>query len=103
MDKIALDFGFIKIYWYSLFVLAGFIVGGIMVFLEAKRQKIKEDVISDLIFYTVLVGLLGARVYYVLFNLSYYLAHPLEIVAIWKGGLAIHGGILASLIFIVYY
>ena len=51
----------------------------------------------------VLVGLLGARVYYVLFYLSYYLAHPLEIVAIWKGGLAIHGGILASLIFIVYY
>ena len=54
-------------------------------------------------FYALIFGILGARTYYVLFNLDYYLSNPLEIIQIWKGGLAIHGGILAGLMVIIYY
>ncbi len=103
MDKIALDLGFIKIYWYSLFIFIGFLVGFSVIFIESKKQKLQEDFIIDLSFYSVILGLLGARIYYVLFNLSYYINNPLEIFAIWKGGLAIHGGILAALIFVIIY
>ena len=103
MDKVALDLGFIQIYWYSLAIFCGFLVGSILIFIEAKKQKLAEDFITNLIFYSIIFGLLGARLYYVLFNLSYYLEKPLKIFAVWEGGLAIHGGIFATLIFIIYY
>ena len=57
----------------------------------------------NLIFYTVIFGLIGARLYYVCFNLDYYLKYPLEILEIWNGGLAIHGGIIAGLLCIFIY
>lgn len=103
MDKVALDLGFIKIYWYSLTILCGFLVGSTLVYLEAKKQGLSKDFIIDLVFYSLLFGLLGARAYYVLFNLSYYLSNPLKIFAVWEGGLAIHGGILAALLFLTFY
>ena len=103
MDKIALDLGFIQIYWYSIAIFCGFLVGSILIFREAKKQKLAEDFITNLIFYSIIFGLLGARLYYVLFNLSYYLENPLKILAVWEGGLAIHGGLLVALIFLIYY
>ena len=51
----------------------------------------------------IVFGIIGARLYYVLFNLDYYLSKPLEIFMVWNGGLAIHGGIFAALIFIMIY
>ncbi len=103
MDKVALDLGFIQIYWYSIAIFCGFLVGSFFVYQEAKRQKLNEDFIINLIFYSIIIGLIGARVYYVLFNLSYYLANPSKIIAVWEGGLAIHGGLCATLIFMIYY
>ncbi len=105
MDKIALDLGFIQIYWYSIFILIGVFVGSTIIYREIKRQKINEAFFINLIFYTVIFGLIGARLYYVLFSadLNQYLANPISILEIWKGGLAIHGGILFGLIFIIFY
>ena len=54
-------------------------------------------------FYAILFGFLGARIYYVLFNLDFYLANPIEIIKIWNGGLAIHGGIIGAVIAIYVY
>ena len=54
-------------------------------------------------FYTIIFAFLGARIYYVLFNLSYYLSKPIEILYIWHGGLAIHGGIIGGLLYLLYY
>lgn len=103
MDRIALDLGFIQIYWYSLFIFFGILVGTFVILKECKRQNINEDFIVNLIFYTVIFGLIGARLYYVCFNLDYYLKYPLEILEIWNGGLAIHGGIIAGLLCIFIY
>ena len=94
--------GQIKIYYYSICILIGISIGIFFLFKEAKKQKIDQDKLGDLLFYTILFGILGARIYYVLFNLSYYIKNPLEIIAIWHGGLAIHGGIIAGLITIIY-
>ncbi len=103
MDKIALDLGFIQIYWYSIFIFLGFLIGSSIFYFEAKKQKLSEELITNLIFYIVIFSLLGARLYYVIFNLSYYLSNPLKIFAVWEGGLAIHGGIVAALFFLIYY
>ena len=103
MDKVALDLGPIQIYWYSIFIFIGMLVACFVIYKEAKTRQINEDFLVNLTFNTIIIGIIGARVYYVIFNLSYYLNHPLEILQIWNGGLAIHGGIIAGLLFIIYY
>ncbi len=103
MDKVALDLGPIQIYWYSIFIFLGMLVACIIIYKEAKKRGIDEDFLVNLTFDTIIIGIIGARVYYVIFNLPYYLNNPLEILQIWNGGLAIHGGILAGLLFIIYY
>ncbi len=103
MDRVAVDLGPIQIYWYSIFIFIGLLVASILIFKEARRRNIDEDFLVNLIFNTIIIGLIGARLYYVLFNLPYYIANPIEIFAIWNGGLAIHGGIFAALIFIIIY
>ena len=103
MNRIVLDLGFIQIYWYSIFILLGVIVGSVFVYREAKKQGLSTDQLVDLIFYTMIIAIIGARVYYVAFNLDYYLANPLSIFEIWNGGLAIHGGIISGFLFLVFY
>lgn len=103
MDRIALDLGFIQIYWYSIFIFLGVFFASFIILREAKKHNINEDFIVNLIFYGVIFGLLGARLYYVIFNLDYYLKYPLEILEVWNGGLAIHGGILFGLLTVLIY
>lgn len=101
MNSVFFDFGFIKIYWYSIFIFLGFLIGGTMVLKEARRFKIPDEFTTNLFFYVFLVGMIGARLYYVVFNLDYYAANPIDIFKIWEGGLAIHGGILAGLLTVI--
>lgn len=70
---------------------------------EAKKWKISEDFMINLFFYVIILSLVGARAYYVAFNWDYYSNNPSEILQVWKGGLAIHGGILFALPFIIFY
>lgn len=103
MDRVALDLGIIQIYWYSTFIFLAMIIGCFVIFKEAKKKQIDEEFLINLSFNSIIIGILGARLYYVIFNLSYYLQNPIEILEIWNGGLAIHGGIIAAFIFIYYY
>lgn len=103
MEKVALDLGPIQIYWYSIFIFIGMLVACFLIYKEAKKRGIDEEFLVNLTFNTIIIGIIGARLYYVLFNFSYYLDNPVEIFQIWNGGLAIHGGIIAGLLFIIYY
>lgn len=103
MDKVALDLGVVQIYWYSIFIFLGMLVACFIIYKESKKRGIEEDFLVNLAFNAIILGIIGARLYYVLFNLPYYLDNPLEILEIWNGGLAIHGGIIAGLLFIIYY
>ena len=103
MDKVALDLGVVQIYWYSILIFLGMLVACFVIYKESKKRGIDEDFLVNLTFNTIILGIIGARLYYVLFNLPYYLENPLEILEIWNGGLAIHGGIIAGLLFIIYY
>lgn len=103
MDKVALDLGPIQIYWYSIFIFLGMLVACFVIYKEAKKRGIDDDFLVNLTFDTIIIGIIGARIYYVIFNLPYYLQNPIEMLEIWNGGLAIHGGIIAGLLFIIYY
>ncbi len=103
MNSTLLDLGFFQIKWYSFFILVAILTAYIIIRKESKKEKLNEDFISNLFFYGVLIGILGARLYYVLFNFNYYISNPIEILMIWNGGLAIHGGIIATLIFVIIY
>ena len=103
MNSTLLDLGFFSIKWYSFFIFIGIITALFVIIKEYIKKDSNKDNLIDILFYGILIGILGARIYYVLFNIDYYISSPLEIFEIWNGGLAIHGGIIAALIFVFIY
>jgi phosphatidylglycerol:prolipoprotein diacylglycerol transferase len=91
--------GPVDIRFYGLMYVIAIVVGIILLRREIPRKRISmtwDDIIS-LAFWTVVGGIVGARLYYVIFMWnSFYAQNPLEIFAIWHGGLAIHGGIIGG-------
>lgn len=94
--------GPITIRWYGLLFAMSFIVGYQIMVIIFKRENKSDHDLNDLVWYMILGTVLGARLGHCLFyNPDYYLSHPLEILQIWKGGLASHGagiGIITALI-----
>lgn len=103
MSRVAFDFGIIQIYWYSIMILLGVFAAASVVVKEAKRIGLNEDEMLDMLMNTVIAGIIGARLYYVIFNLSNFRSNLLEIFEVWNGGLAIHGGILFGIAYIFIY
>jgi len=103
MNPILINLGFIQIRWYSFLILLAFIIGYFLVINRCNKKGISKIIISDMCFYLVIFCILGARLYYCLFNLDYYSKNIFDIFKIWEGGLAIHGGIIAGIIFIYFY
>ena len=103
MDAIFLDLGIIQIYWYSVFIFIALLVGGTLALKEAKKFQIPEDFMINMFFYLVPIAIIGARLYFVLFHLDYYSNNISDIFKIWEGGLAIHGGVIAGLLWILFY
>lgn len=99
----AINIGPISITLYSLCILTGIILASIIICREAKKCNVLISFITNLIFWVIIYGIIGARLYYVIFNLDYYKLNPIEIIKVWNGGLAIHGGIIAGIITIYFY
>lgn len=95
--------GFFSVHLYSICLMIAVIVGYTIIVRESVKRGFDKDDISDLMFYAILFGIIGARIYYCLFNLDYYLINPISIFKVWEGGLAIHGGIIAGYITILVY
>lgn len=103
MNPVAFSaFGF-EVRWYSIFILIGVLFAFFSIMREAKKFKISSDFIFNMFFWTIIIGIIGARLYFVLFNWSWYGSHINEIWQIWRGGLAIHGGIIFGLLTINLY
>lgn len=97
MDPIAFELGPIKVAWYGIIIVIGMMLAIYLTIKEGEKRGLTEDFIIDTTFWILPLGILGARLYYVLFELGYYLNNPGQIFAIWEGGLAIYGGIIAGL------
>ena len=93
-----IDLGIITIHWYSILIFIAILLGSNLAIKEAKRHGYNEDFMVNLLFLGVIFGIVGARVYYVIFNFDYYKDNLIEMFKVWNGGLAIHGGIIAGLI-----
>lgn len=102
-EAIMFDLGFATIYWYGFFVVLAMTAAIFMALKGAKWHGIKKDDILDLSFFLIIFGIIGARLYDVLLEWPYYLEHPLQIIMVHQGGLAIHGGILAGLLVIFFW
>lgn len=87
-----------EIKWYGVFIAIGYLLALFFCTRLAKKAKINVDALYDVIIFGTIGGIVGARAYYVLFNLDYYLANPSSILAINEGGLAIYGGIIGGLL-----
>ena len=103
MSRVAFKILDFNIYWYSIFILIGVISAYFLIINESKKHNINKNDMTDIIFYTLIVGILGARLYYVIFNLDYYISNLDEIIKTYNGGLAIHGGLIFGIIFLYYY
>ena len=88
------------VYWYGLIITVGIILGVIYAFFRAKQSGIKADDMYDYSIFTIVFGIIGARLYYVLANLDTYRSFK-DIIAVWNGGLAIYGGIIGAIAAIV--
>jgi phosphatidylglycerol:prolipoprotein diacylglycerol transferase len=100
---IAIQIGPLAVRWYGLMIATGVMLGTTLAHREAIRRGQDPDKLLNLIVVSVLTALVGARAYYVLFNWDYYGGQPAKIVAIWEGGLAIHGGLLAGAVATILY
>ena len=102
MNPVLVNIGPISIRWYSILILLAFTIGYILVIKQVEKRGINKKIVNDICFNLVIISIIGARIYYCLFNLDYYSEYPMDILKIWEGGLAIHGGILAGLIYFIY-
>lgn len=96
IDPVAFRLGGLEVRWYGLIIGIAIFLGVTLAEREANRKGYPEDFILDLVFWAIPIGFLGARLYYILFEWPFYMAHPSEILKIWHGGLAIYGGLIAG-------
>lgn len=97
-----IQIGFLQIHLYSICICLAMIIGIFLLLRESKKFNIPENFIIDLSLGTIISAIIGARIYYVLFNLQYY-SNIIDIFKVWEGGLAIHGGIIGGIIFLIFY
>ena len=102
MNRVFLNIGPITIYWYSLTMMTAVLIGIFLAIREAKKVGLKSY-LEDLLFYIVLFGITGARLYYIIFQFDSYRDDLLSIFKIWEGGLAIYGAVIAGFLTIVWY
>ncbi len=93
---ILFEIGPIAIRWYGFLIASAVLIGVILSQYLAKRRHVNPDLLGDLAIWMVLAAIPCARIYYVLFQWQEYAQRPGDILAIWKGGIAIHGAILGG-------
>ena len=99
IDPVIFRIGPLAMRWYGLMYILGFVSSYLLVLYQVKKKSLTYDraKIDDLFFYLILGLIIGARLGYVLFyNLSSYIENPLEIFAIWSGGMSFHGGLIGA-------
>lgn len=98
INKIAFELGPLMIRWYAVLIVGGAGIGVWLAYKEAPYRHLTGEDIIDFVIWAVPSGLVGARLYYVIFNWSYYSKYPNEIIALWDGGGAIYGSLIAGTI-----
>lgn len=103
INPIAFQIGGLSVRWYGLLIVIGILLALAVANHNCKKYKVDTEHVLNIVLIIVPVGLICARLYYVIFNWSTYAANPSEIIAVWHGGLAIHGGIIGGALAMLIY
>ena len=98
INNIAFSIFGIDIYWYAVLIVGAMIAGIIILKLRDGLYVIKFETVIDLVLYLIPISIISARLYYVLFDLDFFLKEPMQIFNIRTGGMAIYGGIIGGAI-----
>ena len=103
INPIAMTIFGLNIHWYGIIIVFAILIGLAFAKHDDGLHGIKFDDVFDFILRAIFVGIICARLYYVLFNLDYYIQYPSETFKIWNGGLAIYGGIIGGVISAAFF
>ncbi len=103
VNRVAFEIFGIAIYWYAIIIISGVVIAMWLSSREAVRAGLLADDVSDFMLAALPLSFVGARLYYVLFNLEMYANDPLQIFNLRSGGLAIYGGLIAGGIWLYFY
>lgn len=104
IDPVLLDFGFLKIRWYGVLFALGFVGSFLTLQWMYQRENKNVEELDTLLWYMVIATVVGARLGHTLiYDPTYYLAHPAKILAIWEGGLASHGATMGIILALYLY
>ena len=105
IDPVLLSLGPFQIRYYGLFYVIAFVMAYFIINHLAKKRELSldKDDVADYLLYIIVGTIIGARAFYVIFNLPFYLSNPFQIIAIWNGGLAFHGGFIGAAIAAYYF
>ena len=103
MHPLICKIGPLTVYSYGVMLTVAVLVCSLLLTREAKRLGLSADIVLDLIFWIVVGGILGARLFYIALNLEFYLEDPWEIIMLQHGGLAFQGGLLGGILSGLYF
>ncbi|HEJ8180888.1 TPA: prolipoprotein diacylglyceryl transferase [Staphylococcus aureus] len=98
IDSVAFNLGPLSVRWYGIIIAVGILLGYFVAQRALVKAGLHKDTLVDIIFYSALFGFIVARIYFVIFQWPYYAENPGEIIKIWHGGIAIHGGLIGGFI-----
>ncbi len=98
INRVAFSIGSIDIYWYAVIIATGFCLALLFLFKNVKRFGLDGDRAIDIVFFAMIFGIIGARLYFVAFQWESYASNPIEILNIRGGGLGFYGGIIGGII-----
>ncbi|HDR3142612.1 TPA: prolipoprotein diacylglyceryl transferase [Staphylococcus aureus] len=98
IDPVAFNLGPLSVRWYGIIITVGILLGYFVAQRALVKAGLHKDTLVDIIFYSALFGFIAARIYFVIFQWPYYAENPGEIIKIWHGGIAIHGGLIGGFI-----
>lgn len=96
IDPVAFNLGPLSVRWYGIIIAVGILLGYFVAQRALVKARLHKDTLVDIIFYSALFGFIAARIYFVIFQWPYYAENPSEIIKIWHGGIAIHGGLIGG-------
>lgn len=103
LNPIAFQIGDLEVHWYGIIIASAVVLAVFLAVREGARRGLNEDVFYDLILWAIPISIITARIYYVIFEWSYYSQHPSEIYRIWDGGIAIYGCLIGAVIVFITF
>lgn len=103
INPVLFQLGPFTVHWYGVITALAFLVIILGVIRKSERFGLKQDDLIDMMLFTAPIGIIGARIFYVLVNWELYSSNPIDIIKIWEGGLAIYGGIILGIITIFLF